>query len=160
MLLSTTAERMYWTARYLERIENTARLISVYHKLLLDLPGGVDITWYNLIVLNSGEDAFASRYKKRDERNVLKFMLVDEQNGSTLSDVKILRENIRTSRDVLASEVWECVNELYTYAITISKGCCGVSAMSLSMALSKVVSRLMGCCTTPRATTMSGNSFS
>ena len=25
MLLSTTAERMYWTARYLERIENTAR---------------------------------------------------------------------------------------------------------------------------------------
>jgi len=115
MLLSTTAERMYWTARYLERIENTARLISVYHKLLLDLPGGVDITWYNLIVLNSGEDAFANRYKNRDERNVLKFMLVDEQNGSTLSDVRILRENIRTSRDVLAPEVWECVNELYLY---------------------------------------------
>lgn len=115
MMLSTAAERMYWGARYLERVENTARLISVYHKLLLDLPRGVDITWYNLIILNSAENIFAERYKIRDERNVLKFMLVDEQNGSTLSDVKMLRENVRTSRDVLAPEVWECVNGLYLY---------------------------------------------
>lgn len=115
MMLSTAAERMYWGARYLERVENTARLISVYHKLLLDLPRGVDITWYNLIILNSAENTFAERYKNRDERNVLKFMLVDEQNGSTLSDVKMLRENVRTSRDVLVPEVWECVNGLYLY---------------------------------------------
>jgi uncharacterized alpha-E superfamily protein len=115
MMLSTVAERMYWAARYLERVENTARLVGVYHKLLLDLPSGVDITWYNLIILNSAESAFAERYKIRDERNVLKFMLFDEQPGSTLSAAKMLRENVRTSRDVLASEVWECVNELYLY---------------------------------------------
>ncbi len=115
MMLSTVAERMYWLARYLERVENTARLVGVYHKLLLDLPKGVDITWYNLIILNSAESAFAERYKNRDERNVLKFMLFDEQPGSTLSAAKMLRENVRTSRDVLASEVWECVNELYLY---------------------------------------------
>lgn len=115
MMLSTVAERMYWAARYLERVENTARLIGVYHKLLLDLPSGVDITWYNLIILNSAESAFEERYKNRDERNVLKFMLFDEQPTSTLSAVKMLRENVRTSRDVLASEVWECVNGLYLY---------------------------------------------
>ena len=115
MLLSSVAERRYWAGRYLERVENTARLVSVYNKLLLDLPSGVDITWYNLIILNGAENAFAERYKNRDERNVLKFMLIDDQPGSALSAVIMFRENVRTSRDVLTPEMWECVNELYLY---------------------------------------------
>ena len=44
-MLSSVAERIYWAARYLERTENTARLIRVYDSLLLDLPRGLNISW-------------------------------------------------------------------------------------------------------------------
>ena len=42
-MLSRVAERVYWLARYLERVENTARLINVHTGLLMDLPRDVEI---------------------------------------------------------------------------------------------------------------------
>ena len=48
-MLSRVAERVYWTARYLERAENTARLVGVYANLLLDLPKGYTVGWHTLI---------------------------------------------------------------------------------------------------------------
>lgn len=116
-MLSKVAERLYWTARYLERAENVARLVSVYDSLLFDLPKDVDISWYNLVTLNSAEAVFEERYKVRDERNVVKFTLADDTNGSSmLTSLKMIRENVRTTRDVLPQDCWEVVNELYIYA--------------------------------------------
>ncbi len=116
-MLSRVAERMYWAARYLERVENTARLVSVYDNLLFDLPRSVNIGWFNLVVINSGTELFHERYRVQDERNVVKFMLADDTNPSSmLSSLQMLRENIRTARDVLPAEAWELVNELQLYA--------------------------------------------
>ncbi|SIS97433.1 alpha-E domain-containing protein [Neptunomonas antarctica] len=116
-MLSKVAERLYWTARHLERVESTARLVSVYDSLLFDLPNDLDISWYNLVTLNSADDLFAERYKNRDERNVVKFLLADDTNPSSmLSALKMVRENVRTTRDVLPQESWEMVNELYIFA--------------------------------------------
>ena len=116
-MLSRVAERIYWLARYLERIENTSRLVSVYANLLFDLPRGVDISWYNLVVLNSSTEQFGERYKNRDERNVIKFLLADDSNHSSMmSSIKAVRENIRTTRDVVPAEAWELVNEMYMFA--------------------------------------------
>ena len=116
-MLSRVAERLYWSARYLERVENTARLVSVYDDLLFDLPQNVAISWYNLIEINSGVEAFNQRYKIRDEHNVVKFLLSDDTNSSSLlSSLKMVRENIRTSRDVMPGETWELINELDMYA--------------------------------------------
>lgn len=116
-MLSKVAERLYWTARYVERVENTARLVNVYDKLLFDLPNDIDIGWYNLVILNSATELFEDRYKIQDERNVVKFMLADDTNPcSMLSALKMVRENIRTSRDVVPAETWELINEVYLYA--------------------------------------------
>ena len=115
-MLSKVAERVYWTARYIERVENTARLIAVYANLLLDLPKGVNLGWYNLVSLNSLDESFAERYKVQDERNVVKFLLGDTSNASSaISALTMLRENVRTTRDVVPAETWELVNELYIY---------------------------------------------
>lgn len=115
-MLSRVAERIYWTARYLERIENIARLVSVYDNLLYDLPKDTNISWYNLIVINGSVDVFHERYTVKSERNVVKFLLADESNFSSMfSSIKMLRENIRTSRDAVPQETWELVNELYLY---------------------------------------------
>ncbi|QUX96979.1 hypothetical protein C0J08_16910 [Marinomonas sp. CT5] len=116
-MLSRVAERLYWTARYLERVENTARLVSVYDDLLFDLPKDIAVSWYNLIEILSGEETFEQRYKVKDERNVVKFLLADDTNASSvLSSLKMVRENIRTTRDVVPKETWELINELVLYA--------------------------------------------
>ena len=61
-MLSKVAERIYWAARYIERIESTARLISIYDKLLFDMPRKTNISWFNLITINSLEESFAEHY--------------------------------------------------------------------------------------------------
>ena len=115
-MLSKVAERVYWTARYLERVENTARLIRVYDNLLFDLPRSVNFGWYNLVSLNSADMQFEERYKIRDERNVVKFLLGDESySSSVVSSLKAVRENVRTTRDVIPEETWELTNELSLY---------------------------------------------
>ncbi|WP_221801078.1 alpha-E domain-containing protein [Oceanobacter mangrovi] len=112
-MLSKVAERIYWSARYLERVESTARLLSIYDKLLFDLPRRVNLGWYNLIVINSLEDDFNDRYSNRDERNVVKFLIGDDTNPcSIVNSLKYIRENIRTTRDVVPADTWEMVNEL------------------------------------------------
>lgn len=112
-MLSRVAERVYWTARYIERVENTARLINVFNSLLLDLPLGIDLSWYTLIIINGSEEAFNDRYKVQSERNVIKFMVSDPDNPSSIvNSIFWARENIRTSRDVVPVETWELVNEL------------------------------------------------
>lgn len=116
-MLSRVAERVYWAARYLERIENTARLIDVYDKLMFDMPRGVNIGWFNLISINSADEAFSERYKVRDERNVVKFLLGDKTNFSSVTAcLNMARENLRTTRDVIPPESWELINELHLFA--------------------------------------------
>ncbi len=115
-MLSRVAERIYWMARYLERAENTARLVTVYDTLLYDLPRDEHISWHNLIDINGAHETFHEYYSGNTERNVVQFLLADERNFSSLiSSVKMIRENIRTSRDVVPQETWEIVNELYIY---------------------------------------------
>lgn len=113
-MLSKVAERLYWSARYLERVENTARLIQVYDQLLYDLPTHFDLSWYNLIELNGCEPLYLERYKVRNEHNVVKFLLQDDTNPSSiLSNLAMIRENVRTTRDALPEEMWELVNEFH-----------------------------------------------
>ncbi len=116
-MLSRSAERIYWLARYLERTENGARLISVYMNLLMDLPKGVEMGWPELIRINGCEALFYDNYKVASERNVTRFMLVDADNPSSLfSSLSFARENMRTTRELLPDEAWEQVNEMYLFA--------------------------------------------
>jgi uncharacterized alpha-E superfamily protein len=117
MMLSRVAENLYWMARYLERAENTARLISVTTTLLLDLPPQVRPGWRPLIDITGGEASFDRAYGAADERSVIKFMIGDADNpGSILSSLAQARENARTVRDYVPREAWEQVNALTLYA--------------------------------------------
>lgn len=124
-MLSSVAERIYWTSRYLQRVESSARLVNVYTNLLMDLPKDINISWFNLVTLNSAEAEYDARYKVRDERNVVKFSLADDTNsGSMLVSLSMVRENLRTTRDVMPESAWELINELSAYANeSIKNGC-------------------------------------
>jgi uncharacterized alpha-E superfamily protein len=116
-MLSRSAERLYWLARYLERTENIARLVSVHMNLLLDLPKGVEMGWRQLILINAAEKEFYERNDIANERNLIGFLLADASYpGSLFSSLAAARENIRTSRELLPDEAWEQVNEMYLFA--------------------------------------------
>lgn len=116
-MLSRVAESIYWMARYLERAENTARLINVNTHLLLDLPKGIAPGWEPLIVITASESQFANSYKTCDERSVIKFLTGDANNAcSILGSLSRARENARGVRDCILREAWEQINDLYLYA--------------------------------------------
>jgi uncharacterized alpha-E superfamily protein len=116
-MLSRVASNIYWMARYIERAENTARLVNVNTHLLLDLPKRVRLGWEPIIDINSNRDDFYKLYQAADERSVVRFMVADTKNpGSILSSLSMARENARTVRDIIPREAWEQANELFLAA--------------------------------------------
>lgn len=116
-MLSRVANSVYWMARYLERAEDTARIINVNTNLVLDTPRGMSPGWEPLVKITGSQEKFAQQYAEPSERNVVRFLLTDANNGvSVLFALAQARENARTVRDVLPREVWEELNGLYLYA--------------------------------------------
>lgn len=114
-MLSRVAERIYWQARYLERAENTARLLSVFSTLLLDLPAGTKLSWRSLVEITGTDQSFDEKYKQANERNVMRFLLLDSAS-SLLNTLASTRENARTTREIMPSEAFEQINDLFHYA--------------------------------------------
>jgi uncharacterized alpha-E superfamily protein len=113
-MLSRVAERLYWLGRYIERAENTARLITVNHNLLLDLPTSANVLWESLLELLAGAAGFHEHNASITERGVVRWVVADERNaGSLVSSLRAARENARTVREVIPSESWELINDLY-----------------------------------------------
>ncbi len=87
-MLSRVGKRIYWMARYIERAENTARLVNTNHFLLMDLPRGTRVGWEVLPVIAGAYPLFAEHYQRHDERNTVKFLLADDfYPGSLVSSV-------------------------------------------------------------------------
>jgi uncharacterized alpha-E superfamily protein len=113
-MLARVAENIYWLARYLERAENTARLISVNGNLLLDLQRGYELGWLPLIDITGSRAAFDAQKRRNDEREIVQFLLAEAQNpGSISASLNSARENARTLRDILPDEAWEILNEFF-----------------------------------------------
>jgi uncharacterized alpha-E superfamily protein len=112
-MLSRVAENIYWLGRYVERSENIARLINVNAFLLLDLPRGIAPGWEPLIAITGQRAQFEARYKDYSERNVVKYLIGDQDNsGSILSSLHQARENCRSMRDIVPKATWEMLTEL------------------------------------------------
>jgi uncharacterized alpha-E superfamily protein len=113
-MLSRVAESLYWMTRYLERAEDTARLVRVSRHLLLDFPGQATVGWASLIAITGGKGDFDGHYDEPSEANVLAFLCADRHyGGSILASLAAARENLRTTREVMPREIWEEINQLY-----------------------------------------------
>ncbi|WP_022850872.1 alpha-E domain-containing protein [Limisalsivibrio acetivorans] len=117
-MLSKVANRIFWLSRYMERAENTARLVNVYSNLLLDIPVNPSVDWYTLITITGLEDEFEGRNK--NEGDIISYLVTERENPASLcSSLRSARENARTTRDILPSEVWNTVNEAYILSSSI-----------------------------------------
>ncbi|MBK7061436.1 MAG: alpha-E domain-containing protein [Rubrivivax sp.] len=115
-MLSRTADHLYWMARYMERAENTARMLGVNRDMAL-LPQSADAAedgWRGLLSISELTLSFSKRYDEVNARNVMDFMVRDSTNPSSiLSCLRAARENARAVRGALTTEVWETQNQTW-----------------------------------------------
>lgn len=113
-MLSRVASSIYWLNRYIERAENYARFMEVNLNLSLDLPRGTTEQWEPLVATTGDHERFTGRYGKATRETVIQFLLADATNSnSILSCLLAARENARTVREVISTEMWEQVNRFY-----------------------------------------------
>jgi uncharacterized alpha-E superfamily protein len=113
-MLSRVAQSLYWMARYIERAENVARFVDVNLQLLLDLPAGGAAQWEPLVSTTGDLVLFQQRYESPTRDNVVSFLTFDSANpNSILSCLTAARENARSVREVVSSDMWEHLNEFY-----------------------------------------------
>jgi len=124
MLLSRTAEDLYWLGRHVERAESVARIVNEHTTLLVDLPVDVESDWAALLNITGSEAGFSERYDQRGETEVITFLMADVGNpGSVLRSVNSARENLRVSRQMVPRAGWECLNRLHMTATEATAGC-------------------------------------
>jgi uncharacterized alpha-E superfamily protein len=115
-MLSRTADHLFWMARYVERAENTARMLDVHCQMAL-LPvsaRGAQDGWQAVLSISELDGAFKQRYREVTARNVLDFMVRDETNSSSIvTCLNAARENARAVRGTLTTEVWETQNQTW-----------------------------------------------
>ncbi len=113
-MLSRTADSLYWLGRYVERAENTARLLDGTHHLsLLPIPAGEQGNlWRNLFQSELEVEAFTAKHDSFSDTPIIDFMALDPDNPSSIrSCIHAARENTRSARHVLTTEISQCVNQ-------------------------------------------------
>jgi uncharacterized alpha-E superfamily protein len=144
MLLARVAGRIYWAARYLERAEDTARLVRAHGELAADLPNHLPAAGEPLVTVVGSDGHYAthldsmqtqfqsqsltqiqsgsqpqSMVVESGETAVARFLVSDLDNPSSIgSSIVAARENLRTTRDTVPRDGWHTLNDLYLYVVS------------------------------------------
>ena len=117
-LLARYAEGMFWLARYLERIENLARLVDVTQNF--ESPGREAESWYALVRINADEEAFAKSGWHQDASRIKCFYLLDPANATgVVPTMEAARTNARTLRPLISTEMWLQINVFHREVMAI-----------------------------------------
>jgi uncharacterized alpha-E superfamily protein len=115
-MLSRVANSIFWMSRYLERADNTARLIETQLHMILDLPSLREDSnaWKPLVDITGDGDYFSEKVGTPTRENVMFFHTFDSAYPHSIkSCLTAARENARSVREVIPSEIWEMINKLY-----------------------------------------------
>lgn len=119
-MLCRVADSLFWMSRYIERAENTVRLVDVTHQTLLESEHSNEEVGFKhwLPTLETLEDLelYQELYQEHSSRTVTEFLTFSPQNPSSVfSSIASARENARMIRDQISTEMWEALNKLYLY---------------------------------------------
>ncbi|MDQ8187233.1 alpha-E domain-containing protein [Pelagicoccus sp. SDUM812002] len=119
-MLCRVADSLFWMARYIERAENTVRLVDVTLQTLLESEHSPDEDQYknwSPILASLGDQAlFESLYEDKSSSNITDFLIFSRENpSSVLQCISAARENARMIRDQISSEMWEVINRTYLW---------------------------------------------
>ena len=114
-LLARFAENAFWMARYVERVENLARILDVNETFARDAQGVQE--WRPILQLHSDEEAFFEHYKTADAKSVVRFYIIDRRNpNSIVNAIHGARENARSLRHLISLETWTQLNTFWNWA--------------------------------------------
>lgn len=113
-MLGKTAGGLYWMFRYLERSENTARLIDAGMRIALTRSSAAQDEWSSILATAGVRQGYLEKYETYAQDTAIDFLLRDKDNSSSvLSSIEAARNNARLVRTALTREVWEAVNECW-----------------------------------------------
>ena len=113
-MLGKTAGGLFWMFRYLERSENTARLIEAGFRIALTRGDGDDDEWTSVLQTAAVAHLYFQKHDQIEAAKAIDFMLRDMSNpSSVLSAISAARMNARLVRTAITREVWEAVNDTY-----------------------------------------------
>lgn len=111
-MLGKTAGGLFWMFRYLERVENSARLLDAGFRIALTRSKSASDEWASVLTTTGMKDAYCEKHDSFTSEKVIDFLLCDTDNpASILSVTKLARDNARLVRTALTREVWEAINE-------------------------------------------------
>jgi uncharacterized alpha-E superfamily protein len=118
-MLSRIAESLFWMGRYLERAEETARILDVnYHMLLEQEHQTYRFRWEPLVLIVGEKERFYQLYSEASAQTVFEFLAFHDDNPNSIAQcIGRARENGRTMRERISREMWEDLNGLY-HAVT------------------------------------------
>jgi uncharacterized alpha-E superfamily protein len=116
-MLSRTADSLFWLSRYVERAENTARIIDAASRLAA-LPTGYGTTgneWESALAATGCLDAFTEVYGEEATADAtIDFLAFSPSNPSSIkSCLEVARFNARAVRTALTAEMWETINSAW-----------------------------------------------
>ncbi|MET4130348.1 alpha-E domain-containing protein [Roseovarius sp. MBR-6] len=117
-MLGKTANGLFWMSRYLERAENTARLIETGQRIALTRLGDDDAREWASILQSAGSyPDFMNAHEEVTKEAAINWMLRDRDNPSSIRTcIEAARQNARLVRTAITGEAWEAINAAYMSA--------------------------------------------
>ena len=113
-MLGRTASGLFWMMRYLERFENTARLIDAGFRMSLTRARTAESEWESVLTTAGTRDLYVDAYDRFSTRSTVDFLVAEKNNPSSLyRSIEAARENARMTRTALTRDVWEAINETW-----------------------------------------------
>ena len=116
IMLSRTANSLFWTGRYIERIEHLARYINAQYLSSSDAPHAFNKEGVlaSMLYMAQSTDAYQVQGWSMTDEQVIAYLTVEQQNPYCIVNyVSLVRENTRSVRDNISIELWEIVNRFY-----------------------------------------------
>ncbi|WP_300012396.1 alpha-E domain-containing protein [uncultured Roseobacter sp.] len=111
-MLGKTAGGLYWMFRFLERSENTARLLEAGFRMALTRSSDAESEWKSVVTTSGTGLGYDNKYDSYSDTLVMDWLLRDTDNpSSVIAGTKSARDNARLVRTALTTEVWEAVND-------------------------------------------------
>jgi uncharacterized alpha-E superfamily protein len=122
-MLSRVADALYWMTRHIERAENLARFVDVTYNLQIECGADAGEVWASLVNVTGDQAWFADRYGLATADSVTHFLTFNEEYPHSIRNcVRSARENARSIRETISSEMWEQLNQFHIF---IREACAG-----------------------------------
>jgi uncharacterized alpha-E superfamily protein len=128
-LVARFAENIYWLGRYLERAENLARILEINETYARDRGAGP--SWTRVVDLYADRPRFIDKHGEPEAQSVIHYYLLDRDNPSSIvSSIRAARENARSIRHLISTEMWTQINIFNTDVSRLQRRASTVSDLS------------------------------